>query len=358
MDFRFSGEQQMLRDSVASFLQRGYDFDARNKIVRGSTGWSREVWSQLAEIGVLALPVAEDAGGLGGTAPDLVAVAEPFGAHLLAEPYIATLLAAPLLASVGDEQLAGVMDGSTVAALAYEEGHGTADPAHIAMAAKREGGDFVLDGEKRMVLAGQDADVVLVVARLDDRLALFALGRGADGVQVTGYQTIDGRRAANVRFSGARVALLSDDIGDALRTTLDTAILALCAESVGAMGELLVRTAEYASTRKQFSVPIVSFQAVAHRLADMKIAYTKARATLLYTAALMEADHAGERDIAILKGQTGKLGRQLGEAAIQTHGGVGMTDELIVSHLHKRILANDALLGGAEYHLRKVGNLG
>ncbi|MBX7539784.1 acyl-CoA dehydrogenase family protein [Qipengyuania sphaerica] len=364
MDFSFTDEQQMLRDSVSSFLQRSYDFDARSKIVRSAEGWSRAIWEQIAEIGLLALPVAEDAGGLGGTAPDLVAVAEPFGAHLLAEPFIATLLAAPLLASVEDERLEGIMEGSKLAALAYEEGHGTADPSHIAMTAHRDGERFMLDGEKRMVLAGGDADLLLVVARLEDRLedrlALFSLSPDSDGITIKGYQTIDGRRAANIRFSGVQVEkddLLANDIEDALRKALDTAILALCAESVGAMGELLSRTAEYASTRKQFGVPIATFQAVAHRLADMKIAYTKARATLLYTAALMEAGHATERDMAILKGQTGKLGREVGEAAIQTHGGVGMTDELAVSHLHKRILANDALLGSSEYHLRKVGNL-
>ncbi len=361
MDFGFTDEQQMLRDSISSFLQRSYDFDARNAIVASSEGWSRKVWEQLAEIGILALPVAEDAGGLGGSAPDIVAAAEPFGAHLLAEPFLATaLLSAPLLAAVGDARLEGTMDGSTLAALAYEEGHGTADPSMVAMTAHRDGEDLVLEGEKRMVLAGEDADLLLVVARLDDRLALFAADPATDGVSVTPYGTIDGRRAANIRFANVRLGsdgLLSEDIEPTLRQALDTAILALCAESVGAMGELLARTADYAATRKQFGVPIATFQAVAHRLADMKIAYTKARSTLLYTAALMEAGHAGVRDIAILKGQIGKLGRELGEAAIQTHGGVGMTDELAVSHLHKRILANDALLGGWEYHLRKVGNL-
>lgn len=361
MDFTFTDEQQMLRDSVSSFLQRSYDFDARNKIVRGSDGWSRAVWEQLAEIGLLALPIAEEAGGLGGSAPDLVAIAEPFGAHLLAEPFLATaLLAAPLLAKVASGELEAVMGGSKIAALAYEEGHGTADPSQIAMTAKRDGDGFVLEGEKRMVLAGADADLLLVVARLDGKLALFAVASGQGDTVTTGYQTIDGRRAANIRFTGARLggdALLSADIGPVLREVLDIALLALCAESVGAMGELLARTADYAATRKQFGVPILTFQAVAHRLADMKIAYTKARATLLYTAALMEAGHAGERDMAILKGQVGKLGREVGEAAIQTHGGVGMTDELAISHLHKRILANDALLGGFEYHLRKVGNL-
>lgn len=367
MDFTFSDEQQMLRDSVSAYLLKNYDFDRRNAIVRSDAGWSREVWQQFAELGLLALPFAEDRGGLGGSMADLVAIAEPFGAHLLAEPYLASiLLGGAALAQAGDGCEAGgwpgkVVAGEATAALAYEEGPGTPDPAMVSLAIGRSGAGATLDGEKRMVLGGGDADVLVVVGRREDgKLALVAVDPAAHGVAITPYATLDGRRAANIRFDNVAVAtdaVLLEDAEEALRSILDRAILALCAESVGAMGALLRQTAEYAGTRKQFGVPIGSFQVVAHRLADMKIAYTKARATLLYTTALLDAGRATQKDIAILKGQTGKLGRALGEAAIQTHGGVGMTDELSVSHLHKRILASDALLGNAEYHLRKVGVL-
>lgn len=366
MDFTFSDEQQMLRDSVSAFLLKNYDFDRRNAIVRSDAGWSREVWGQFAELGLLALPFAEDRGGLGGSMADLVAIAEPFGAHLLAEPYIASvMLGGAALALAGDgAPAAGWLDkviaGDAIAALACEEGPGTPDPSLIQAVAKRQGAGFSLSGEKRMVLGGGDADVIVVVARLDGSLALLAVEPAMSGIAIRPYATIDGRRAANIVFDAVALpaeALILADAGDALRGLLDRAILALCAESVGAMGALLRQTAEYAATRKQFGVPIATFQAVAHRLADMKIAHTKARATLLYTTALLDAGRATPKDIAILKGQTGKLGRALGEAAIQTHGGVGMTDELSVSHLHKRILASDALLGNAEYHLRRVGTL-
>ena len=366
MDFTFTDEQQMLRDSVSNFLARHYDFDARQKIVKSGTGYSLEIWSQIAELGLLALPLGEDAGGLGGGAVELVAIAEPFGAHLLAEPYVASAqMAASMLerTSRGEttqEWLDKAMTGEAVIAFAYEEGRGTPDPAMISTTLERTDGEMRLSGEKRMVLAGGEAQALVVVARYGDGLAAVLVDPQASGVSITDYPTVDGRRAANIRFDNVAVSdseLLSDDAAGALSQTLDIAMLGLCAESVGAMGALLARTAEYAATRKQFGVPIASFQAVAHRIADMKIAYSKARATLLYTAALLESGRASERDMAILKGQTGKLGRLIGESAIQTHGGVGMTDELAIGHLHKRILANDAMLGSSEYHLRKLGTL-
>ncbi|MXO91867.1 acyl-CoA dehydrogenase family protein [Pontixanthobacter aquaemixtae] len=358
MDFTFTDEQQMLRDSLSGFLAKNYDFDQRNAIVRSEAGWSRDVWGQFAELGVLGMPFSEEHGGFGGGASEMVAIAEPFGAHLLAEPFIASVaLGGAALAAGNSDWLEKVMGGEAIAAFAYEEGRGTPDPEAVAMQSGGSGDAITLSGEKRMVLGGADADVLVVAARHGDTLALFTVDPAAEGVAITSYPTIDGRRAANIRFDAAPASLLLGNASDAIRTLLDNAILAISAESIGAMGALLRQTAEYAATRKQFGVPIMTFQTIAHRLADMKIAYSKARATMLYTAALIEAGQAGPKDIAILKGQTGKLGREIGEAAIQTHGGVGMTDELSISHLHKRILANDALLGGFEYHLRKVGTL-
>ncbi len=365
MDFNFTDEQRMLRDSVSNFLVRHYDFDSRQKIVRSDAGWSREIWQQLAELGLLALPVAEDAGGLGGSAVDLIAIAEPFGAHLLAEPYCANaLLVAPLLAHAQNagagDWLEKIMAGEALGAFAYEEGHGTPDLSQIGCIAVRDGDGFTVTGEKRLVTGGGEADILLVVAQLDGRPCVLLAQPDAAGITITEYPTIDGRRAANIVFDGAQLAadaLLIADAEDKVRAAIDMAMLALCAECVGAMGGLMRQTAEYAATRKQFGVPIGTFQSVAHRIADMKMAYTRARATLLYTAALLEAGRATRRDMAILKGQIGKLGRQVGESAIQTHGGVGMTDELSIGHLHKRILANDALFGAGEYHLRVLGNL-
>jgi alkylation response protein AidB-like acyl-CoA dehydrogenase len=357
MDFSFTDEQQMLRDGVARYLEKDYHFDARQKIVRGEAPWSAEAWAQYAEFGLLALPIAEQAGGLGGSISDCVAVAELFGKHLVVEPYLGSVMlagAALAASDAGSEWLGEVMAGEAVAAFAYEEGKGTASPDHIEAVAAPAGDGFTIVGEKRLVLAGKQAGLLVVAARRGEGgpVGLFLVEPA--GVEAQDFTTIDGCSAAHLVFDNASATLLADN-----RATIDRilthAIIVQCAEAVGAMQALLAITADYAMTRKQFGTPIAAFQVVAHRLADMKIACTKARATLLYTTALAEAGQAGAREIATLKGQTGKLGRQVGEAAIQTHGGVGMTDELSVSHYHKRLLALDARFGSHDYHLRTLG---
>lgn len=370
MDFSFTEEQTLLRGSVSQYLQRHYAFETRQAVVRSAAGWSPEVWRGLGELGLHALPFPEEVGGLGGSIVDVVAVGELFGAHLLVEPYVASVvLAGAALAAVPEHAdaarpLRRIVAGEAIGAFAHEEGPGTPDPASIATRAERTSDGHVLTGEKKLVLHGADADVLVVSARLSgepgdpDGLALFVVDPAAAGIAVTPFVTVDGRRAAHLRFDGVALgpgALLAADAHDVIRKVLDRAVVALAAEAVGAMGELLRRTAEYASTREQFGVPIGTFQAVAHRLADMKIAYVKARSTLLYTTALAEAGRAEPHDIAVLKAQVGRLGRVIGESAIQTHGGVGMTDELPIGHLHKRILAIDAMFGTADHHLRTVG---
>lgn len=358
MDFSFTEEQGMLRDGLGRYLEKSYDFDARQKAMRSDEPWSREAWAQYAEFGMLMLPFAEDAGGLGGSISDCVAVAELLGKHLTLEPYThAVMLAGAALAASDDDGAADwlekLMGVEALVAFAYEEGAGTPSPCLIGMTAT----NGKLTGEKRLVIAGAEADALVVVARQGEGgpLALYLVEQGATGMEARSYTTIDGLSAANMTFDGVAATLLLDNAEGAVDDILARAITVQCAEAVGAMGALLAITGEYAATRKQFSVAIGTFQAVAHRLADMKIAYTKARATTLYTTALVEAGAATPRDIAIMKGQVGKLGRALGEAAIQTHGGVGMTDELSVSHYHKRLLALDAQLGSHDYHLRMVG---
>ncbi|MEU2005086.1 acyl-CoA dehydrogenase family protein [Rhodococcus sp. NPDC019627] len=370
MNFSFTEEQDLLRASVSQYLQRHYTFEDRQAVVRSKAGWSHEVWRGLGELGLHALPFPEEAGGLGGSIVDVVATAELFGAHLVVEPYVASvMLAGTALAAVPEHadtahRLERIVAGEAIGAFAHEEGSGMPDPALVATRAERTANGYVLTGEKKMVLHGADADILVVSARLHgepgdpDGLALFVVDPPTAGIAATPFVTVDGRRAAHLRFDDAELAsdaLLTADAHDVIMKVLDRAIVALAAESVGSMGELLHRTAEYASTREQFGVPIGTFQAVAHRLADMKIAYVKARSTLLYTAALAEAEQAEPHDLAVLKAQVGRLGRVIGESAIQTHGGVGMTDELPIGHLHKRILAVDAMFGATDHHLRTVG---
>lgn len=357
MDFSFTDEQQMLRDGVARYLEKDYHFDVRQKVVRGEAPWSAEAWAQYAEFGLLALPIAEEAGGLGGSISDCVAVAELFGKHLVVEPYLGSVMlagAALAASDAGAEWLGKIMAGEAVGAFAFEEGKGTPSPDHIALVATEDGAGWTISGEKRLVLAGAQTDVLVVAARCgeDGPVGLFLVD--PDGVEAQEFTTIDGCSAAHLAFDDAAATLLTDNRG-AIDRILTHAVIVQCSEAVGAMQALLAITADYAMTRKQFGSPIGAFQVVAHRLADMKIACTKARATLLYTTALAEAGQAGPRELATLKGQTGKLGRMVGEAAIQTHGGVGMTDELSVSHYHKRLLALDARFGSHDYHLRTLG---
>jgi alkylation response protein AidB-like acyl-CoA dehydrogenase len=361
MDFSFSEEQQMLRDGVGKYLEKNYDFEARQKLVRGDAPWSDDAWKQFAEFGLLALPFPEEQGGLGGSISDCVAFAELFGQHLVIEPYGSAVMLAGAALAVSDAAFARhwlgkLIGGESVVAFAFEEGHGTPSSAHIKMTAEADGACYLLSGEKRLVIAGAEADALVVAAQRGDRGApmLCLVEAGAEALEKRAYRTIDGRSAADIRFD--RVPAVALDVtAQALDQILARAIIVQCAEAVGAMGALCAITGEYAMTRKQFGTPIAAFQAVAHRLADMKIAFSKARATLLYTTALAQSGAATPRDIAILKAQTGKLGRFIGEAAIQTHGGVGMTDELSVSHYHKRLLACDAMFGDHGYHFRTIG---
>jgi len=327
MDFSFTEEQQMLRDGVGKFLEKSYDFDARQAVVRSEHAWSKEAWDQYAEFGLLALPFAEDHGGLGGTVSDCVAIAELLGKHLTVEPFCASIIASGAALAASDSEAAQswlekVMSGEAVAALAYEERSGTATPEHISMIAAPDGAGFSLSGEKRLVIAGAEADVLVVVARKgeDGPLALFLVEQGTAGLSSRAYSTVDGKSAANIRFDKVQARLLAE--GGHVDQIVNQAIIVQSAEAVGAMGALMAITGEYAMTRKQFGKPIGMFQAVAHRLADMKIAYTKARSTLIYTTALAESAAATTRDISILKGQIGKLGKDIGEAAIQTHEAV------------------------------------
>ncbi|MFT4099773.1 MAG: acyl-CoA dehydrogenase family protein [Burkholderiaceae bacterium] len=362
MDFTYTSEQQMLRDSLGKLLAQAYGFDARQKYVRSSESRCDAVWQQFGRMGLLALPFAQEHGGMGGSFSDLVAIGELLGQYLVVEPYVSSILlggsAMALGASADADALGDVVAGEVEVALAHEEAHGIGPLGQMTCTLRAVDDGLRLDGTKLLVLGGPHARTLIVSARHGDRLALVRVDPAAPGVAVTGYRTIDGRHAATVRFDDVRVqatGVLLDDAEDPLEQVLRRAVLFLCAEATGAMHALLGASTDYAATRKQFGVPISSFQVVAHRLADMKIAYSKARALLLYTTALLEAGQGGARDVSLLKAQVSRLGRIVGESAVQVHGGIGMTDELSIGHYLKRILAIEAMFGNTDYHLRRVG---
>jgi len=369
MDFALSDEQRMLADLVGRFVDRDYGFEVRKASVAAAEGFSRQHWQTLAETGLLGLNVPEAHGGLGGTAAETLVVMEAFGRGLVVEPFVHTaVLAARLLAAEGtpaqqERLLPPLAAGERLFALACLEPAGRYDLWHVQTRAQAQEGGWVLDGAKCTVPFGDSADTLIVSARtaggVDDRdgISLFLVDRQAAGVTVQGFPSFDGQRVAEVRLQGVRVdaeALLgSAGAGYApLEHAVDHALAALCAEAVGAMQKLLDLTADYLRTRKQFGKPIGSFQALQHRAADMVIALEQSR-----SAALMAAAHAADTDpvarrraISAAKSLVGRCGRQMGEAATQLHGGMGMTDEMLSGHYYKRLVGIDKTWGDSEHH--------
>lgn len=372
MDFDFSQEQQMLRDSAERLLADRYDFDARKTHGAHEHGWSPEIWTAFADLGLLALPFAEDDGGIGGGPVETMIVMEAMGAKLTLEPYFASIVVgggflrrAP--DAIRTEFVEAVATGQTIVSLAHQERQARYDLFDVATTARPDGEHFVIDGRKSIVLAGDAADRLVVSARLsgdrrDERgIALFLIDARADGVVRRGYATQDGRRAAEIEFEGVRVpqsAMIADgDKGFAiLSAVLDEALAALCAEAVGVLGAIHSQTVEYLKTRKQFGVAIGSFQALQHRAADMYVELEQARSMALFaTMMASERDPAvRSRAISAAKVQINKAARLLGQEAVQLHGGIGMTMETAVGHYFKRLTMIETMLGDTDHHLARV----
>ncbi|WP_134323407.1 acyl-CoA dehydrogenase family protein [Cumulibacter soli] len=364
MDLTYSEEQQALRDGLARYLDRSYAFEQRQELLRSGAPYSTGAWQQFVQMGLTALPFAENVGGIGGTIADVVAVGEILGEYLSIEPFVSAILCGRVLEAGGaaaTELLTGVVDGSAQVALAHEEGRGTASTSLVATSASKTETGYRLHGRKEVVIGAAQASHLIVTARISgatgdaDGVAALLVRTASDGVTVREYRMLDGRAAATVSLDNAEAEALVLDSADAIDALFADGIITLAAEAVGAMNALLRITIEYGATRQQFGVPIGTFQVLAHRMADMKMAYLNARSTLLYTTALAEAGRAGAGDIAVLKAQVGRLGRVIGESAVQLHGGIGTTDELSVGHYLKRILTVETLFGDSDYHLRRIG---
>jgi pimeloyl-CoA dehydrogenase small subunit len=377
MDFDLTEEQRLLKDSVERLLRDRYDFEARKAYAASPDGWSRELWAQYAELGLLALPFAEAHGGFGGGPAETMIVMEAFGRALALEPYLATVVlgGGALRRGGSEEQRAGLVpriaDGSLLLALAHTERQSRYDLHDVATTAKRNGGAFVLDGEKGVVLHGDGADQIIVTARTaggrrdHGGIGLFLVDAKAPGVSRRGYQTQDGMRAAEVSLAGVQVPAESV-IGDPenalplLERVVDEAMAALAAEAVGAMGEMHALTVEYLKTRKQFGVPIGSFQVLQHRAADMFVALEQARSMAMFATMMVQDEDATERRkaVAAAKVQIGRSGRFIAHQAIQLHGGVGMTAEFKVGHYFKRVTMIDSVFGDADHHLARLAEAG
>lgn len=377
MDFDFTDEQRLLKDSVDRFVAERYTFEARKGVLASEAGWSPAIWAQLAELGLLAVPFSEDEGGIGGGPTETMIVMEAFGRRLMVEPYLPTVvLAGGLLRHAGSEaqraeHIPKIAAGEVTMALAQVERGSRYDLHDVSTTAKRDGEGWVLSGEKGVVLHGEGADTLVVSARTAggrrDRggIGLFLVDGRAAGVSRRGYPTQDGMRAAEIGLENVRVgpdAVIGDPEGGLpiLERVADEAIAAVAAETVGILTEMQAITVDYIKTRKQFGVAIGSFQALQHRAADMVVATEQVRSMAYYGTMMSGSDDPAERAAAMsaTKVQVGRSGRFVGQQAIQLHGGVGVTMEYTIGHYFKRMTMIEAFLGDADHHLAKLADGG
>ncbi|MBU2031231.1 MAG: acyl-CoA dehydrogenase family protein [Alphaproteobacteria bacterium] len=373
MDFSFSEEQTLLNDAVSGYLKSVYDLDSRNKAVRSEAGWRPEVWKALAEdIGVLGATIPEEAGGLDGGPVETMIVMEAVGRSLALEPYLETaVLGVGLLRRAGGLAAAALLpaiaSGEAVIAFAHDEPQGRHAGLSVLTTARKVAEGWRLDGAKAVVAAAPWATHLIVSARVSGEagdevglgLFLVEVAKAGSGLSLRSYPTVDGRRAAEVELDGLVVpedALLgAEGQGWAvIAPALDEAVAAQCAEAVGVLRELHEQTLDYVRQRRQFGRPIGEFQVIQHRLADTFAAVEQA-ASLTYMATLKLDAPERERARAVSAAKVGvsRALRFVGQAAIQTHGGIGMTDELALSHYFKRASVIEQQLGGPEVHLRR-----
>ncbi len=375
MDFRYTEEQLALQDTLQRFISRDYDFERRRALTRSPLGFSAEAWAQYAELGLLGLPFPEEYGGLAGGGVDVMLVMESVGQGLLLEPYWSTVvLCGGLIRDAASpamkrQILPQIVEGKVRLAFACYEARARYDLAHVECSAVSDHGGWQLSGKKTVVLDAPSADYLLVSARTagtasaKEGVSLFLVRRGAPGVSLRSYPTQSGGRAADVALENVAVGAdaLIGDAGKALgvmERAVDKGVAALCAEALGIMAALNQATLNYTKTRKQFGVPIGSFQALQHRMADMFIATEQTRSMAILAAMHGTSEDASQRRRAVsgAKAYIGQAARFVGQQAVQLHGGMGMVDDLIVSHYFKRLTMIDMTYGDADFHLGRVSD--
>ncbi|MEO8716827.1 MAG: acyl-CoA dehydrogenase [Burkholderiales bacterium] len=364
MNFDYNEEQQLLADSVRRFIQKDYEFEARRKIVASAEGYSEKVWGTFAEMGLTGIPFSPDYGGFGGGAIDLLSVMEAFGEGLVVEPYLATLLGGLCVARAGSDAqkktlLPQVVEGKLKMAFAFAEKGARYDLAPSVTKAKKSGSSWTLDGEKVVVLGAPSAAKIVVSALAPAGPSLFLVE--AKAVKLRPYRTLDEMRAADIVLSGAAGEPLGAE-GKALAVieeVVDIATALVCAEAVGAMKFACDTTLEYLKTRKQFGVPIGTFQALQHRMVDMYVAYEQAKSMACLACSRVDvSSDAGERAHAVsaAKIKIADNARLISQEAIQLHGGMGMSEELKVSHSFRRLTVVAQQFGDADHHLERFAS--
>lgn len=371
MNFDYTEEQQMVRDSIARFVQDDYDWDTRRAIVDGAEGMSRDNWQTFAELGWLSIPFAEADGGFGGSVIDLSVVMEELGKGLVVEPFFPTVvLFGGLVSRAGDEAqrtsiLESVIGGETLGAFAYVERQSRYALNDCKTSATSSGDGYTLNGEKVVVFNGENADKLVVLARTSGEqfdehgLSLFLVDANAQGVSKVLYPMMDAQRVANITFDNVQLGAhaLLGDAGSALEVVNEVirdALLALASEAVGIMATLNAKTLEYTKTREQFGVAIGSFQALQHRMVDTMMAFEQSKSLLFKALCEYEIDPASaDTTIHALKVLIDRNSKLVYGEAIQMHGGMGITDELDIGHYAKRLMMINATLGDGSFHRSK-----
>ncbi|WP_290652404.1 acyl-CoA dehydrogenase [Aquisalimonas sp.] len=375
MDFSLTDEQRMLQDTVERLVQDQYGFEQRHSYMQAEEGFTREMWHQLAELGLLGVPFSEELGGFGGGPVETMLVMEAFGKGLVLEPYVASIVTAGQLIgdSGSDAQKEAILEplisGELLLAFAHGEPDNRYSDTQVSSRAERSSGGYVLSGHKAVVLHGDSADKLVVSARTGgdtmdaDGISLFLIDATAQGVSIQGYPTIDGLHAAEVRLDRVQVgedALIGQDgkAADLIELTQDRGAFAVCAEAVGAMTVACDLTLDYLKQRKQFGVAIGTFQSVQHRMVEMRMELEQARSATMKAAAKLAGNDVAERRRAVstAKNQVGRGGRFVSEQSIQLHGGIGMTEEYNLAHYAKRIAMIDNQFGDADAHLDRFSS--
>ncbi|MFN6993739.1 MAG: acyl-CoA dehydrogenase family protein [Aquincola tertiaricarbonis] len=376
MNFEHTEDRRMLADTLNRYIAEQYGFEARNRIAQSPEGYSANQWQQFAELGAIGALFSEADGGYGGAGFDIAVVFEALGRGLVVEPLLGSaVLVGSAISHAGNEQqrtwLNKLIDGSTIGAFAHGEADSVYSLQQVATTARRSDNGWVLNGTKAVVAQGEAATLFLVSARTAggeadaQGLSLFLVPTGTPGLKMSGQAAIDGGRVATVTLDNVTVpadALLGEE-GQALATiehAVGRGVLALCAESLGAMDVARQATLEYLQTRKQFGVPIGSFQALQHRMADVLLEIEQARSAVINAAAAIDGDDriAREKALSAAKFTIGRVGTLVAEEAVQLHGGIGMTWELPLSHYAKRLVMIDHQLGDEDFHLERYIALG
>jgi alkylation response protein AidB-like acyl-CoA dehydrogenase len=366
MDFSFSEEQTLLRNSLSRYLAENYSYEDWRKFTRSPEGRDPSHWRQFAELGLFAAPLPEAFGGLSGGAVESMVVMEEFGRALVVEPFVPTVVVAGGLLAQADSVLAEeflpkIAGGQTIIAFAFAEPQGRYNLADLATSAKKQGEHYLLNGQKSVVLGAPWADKLIVTARTggerreEKGVSVFLVEKSTPSIATRDYAVMSGLRASDLSFDNTPARLIGEE-GNAhplVEAVVNRAIAAHLAEALGAIGVLLQATVEYAKTRKQFGQPIGKFQVLQHRMVDMFIAQQQAQSASLM-ANLKLDDRDGARSVSAAKAAVAKYAKQVGESAIQIHGGIGMTDELNVGHYVKRLALLELLYGSRDHHLRRT----